>query len=119
MLLERLLDRLELLVVAGLAEERVAFDEVLDERVDAGAQAGHDALPLAGVDVELVADEAGVRVLARVDGVHGASRHRLVDRVVEQLAQHAELEQQRARARRARVVVRLARHAVLQVDLFF
>ena len=47
----------------------------------------------------------------------GASRHRLVDGVGEQVAEHAELEHQAAGARRARLVTAVLGHARLQVHL--
>lgn len=74
------------------------LDHVLVERVESGAQAAHFAEPLERVNVQLIADEASQVVSDRVDRVHGLPGHLLVNGILEQPAEHAELEQQGAGA---------------------
>ena len=81
----------------GLVEQHAALEQVLEVGVDAAANRGVHARPLAALDVQMVADQIERRAQLP-QRVERSLRHILVRRIARQARQCGELEQERTHA---------------------
>jgi len=124
-------------VVGRVAEQHVGLEQVLEERVEAGAEPAEQPQPLARLHVDHVAQQAGLGVAqapqhaARTEGLGSGAQSQapaapvaapgqvLVDRVVKQARQNTEFQQETAGAGGARLIHGARHDASPQVHLNF